>query len=166
MPATTWNGVFFPRRGPYVGAILRFTLTFAPTPEIHLQTRVFHPLVDNTTGRVYLSGWDGEVVSELFEELKTSFESTEKLDSLAEGEVMDKEAWRSWNGRREGTGRWDERVAKFVAASVAAVSAGKGEDEAILLRAELGDVEKGVVDRVRGSVGEILSGRGVRVRDY
>ena len=140
--------MFFPRRGPYAGAILRFTVTFMPAPEIHLQTRVFHPLVDSTTGRVYLSGWDGEVVSLLLEELRTAFESSDKLDSLTEGEVMDKEAWKSWNGRREGTGMWNERVAKCVDASTAAVAAGKGEDEAILLRSDVGDVEKKIVDRV------------------
>lgn len=42
-----------------MGAVIRFTLTFAPplsspTPEIDLQTRVFHPLVDTVTGRVHL----------------------------------------------------------------------------------------------------------------
>ncbi|KAF8253922.1 hypothetical protein K440DRAFT_657064 [Wilcoxina mikolae CBS 423.85] len=165
-PANTWYGVFFPRRGPYSGAIIRFTLNFAPpgAPEIDLQTRVFHPLVDSVSGRVHLSG-DGEVISELLEEMKTIFESEDAIDALAEAQAVDKEAWKSWNGRRNATGGWNERVAVFVNASKEDVKTGRGDKEVILLKGDLGDVEKEEIDRLKSEIGERLKERGVRVRE-
>jgi len=166
-PTKIWHGVFFPRRGSYFGAIIRFTISFdSPSlvPEVHFQTRVFHPLVDRTTGRVSLSG-DGTVISELLEELKAAFENDEVLDRLSVAQVADEDAWKCWNGRREGTGGWTERVGKYVKASQDEDKPDKA-DEVILLRGNLGDVEQGAVDRIRGSVGERLRERGIKVREY
>ncbi|KAA8908227.1 hypothetical protein FN846DRAFT_750417, partial [Sphaerosporella brunnea] len=96
-PSKTWHGVFFPRRGAYLGAILRFTITFPEnpslSPELHFQTRVFHPLVDRGTGQVKISG-ERYAVAELLESLKAVFENDDVLDQLPEDQVADKEAWK------------------------------------------------------------------------
>lgn len=170
--------MFFPRRGPYAGAVIRFTLTFAPplsspTPEIDLQTRVFHPLVDSVTGRVHLlsapppgfpttratafwpfpppsptpssdtSGEDCPTISRLLEEFRTVFESEAALDAILEGYAVDAEAWWSLHGHRGGTDGWDERVAWLVRASQDDVRSGRGDKDVFLLRGDLDDLADG-----------------------
>lgn len=105
------------------------------------------------------------MISELLEELKAAFENDEVLDRLSVVGVADEDAWKSWNGRREGTGGWTERVAKYVKASQDEDKPNKVE-EVVLLRGNLGDVEQGAVSRIRGSVGERLRERGIKVREY
>jgi hypothetical protein len=106
------------------------------------------------------------VISELLEELKTVFESEDALDALAEVQAVDKEAWKSWNGRRNGSGGWNERVARFVNASKEDVKSDRGDKEVILLKGDLEDVDKEEIDKLKSAVGESLRERGVRVREY
>ncbi|MCJ1284667.1 hypothetical protein MMC26_004003 [Xylographa opegraphella] len=58
---TTWSGVFFPRKGPYVPAILRFEVTFPDEyprlpPLIVFNSDIFHPLVTPLTTYTYATG--------------------------------------------------------------------------------------------------------------
>lgn len=54
-----WNGVFFPREGPFVGGVFRFILHLSrypsSCPKVVFTTRVFHPAVDVATGSFCLS---------------------------------------------------------------------------------------------------------------
>ncbi|KAI5821250.1 hypothetical protein BZA77DRAFT_299030 [Pyronema omphalodes] len=167
-PFQIWHGVLFPRRGPYASAIIRFTFDFASgtgLPTIDLNTRVFHPLVDPICGRVHLPR-RGPTISDLLEELKTIFESSDLLDSLAEGQIVDRDAWKSWNGRREGTAGWTEKVERLVDASKEAIRSNYGDKEPILLKGDIDDVDKTVVDKFKNAAAEGLRERGIHVREY
>ena len=58
---TSWNGVFFVRKGPYCSAILRFQIIFPSrypelAPLVTFNTDVFHPLVTPLTTYTYTTG--------------------------------------------------------------------------------------------------------------
>jgi hypothetical protein len=133
-------------------------------PELHFQTRVFHPLVDRVSGQVKILG-DRGAIAELLEALKAAFENDDVLDQLSEDQVADKEAWKKWNARRDSTDGWTERVAECVKASQDEVKPEKG-GEIVLLKGDLAEVEQVAADRIRSSVGERLRERGIRVREY
>ncbi|TGZ78098.1 hypothetical protein EX30DRAFT_343487 [Ascodesmis nigricans] len=165
--ATVWHGVMFIRRGLYRGAILRFTLTFPfaypSTPlDIILVTRVFHPLVSPKHGKFSIPGHPApQDVLEALERFKSAFEDEGELERVREGDVVDREAWRAWNGRRETKGGWCERVEKCVRRSVEAVEE-KAEEDVI----RFGEIlEREEVEALVEEARRNLRERGVEVRE-
>lgn len=55
-----WHGVVFVRDGPYKDGIFKFELIIPTTypsnaPEVNFLTKVYHPLIELTTGKLDLS---------------------------------------------------------------------------------------------------------------
>jgi hypothetical protein len=157
----------FVRRGPYQGAIIKFTISFSPSdqlPTVGLHTPVFHPLVDPHSGQFAFRPRNEEVggIAEILEYFKDAFESEQLLDGLAEREVRNDKAWKSWNGRRNGTLGWSERVQRCVNESAETAENHDDKVDGGVIRMS-GQIDgKEVMDYAELT----LQQRGVPIRDY
>ncbi|WOO85631.1 Protein crossbronx [Vanrija pseudolonga] len=106
-----WVGVFFVHRGPYAGAILRFTLAFQTSfprtrPSVFFDSDVFHPLVEpktrEWTPRGRLAQWQPRVdhVAHLLRALKESFRMS-ALDAVTEHEASNRQVWSMYHHSRQ-----------------------------------------------------------------
>ncbi|WVQ72502.1 hypothetical protein IAR50_002057 [Cryptococcus sp. DSM 104548] len=98
-----WHGVFFVHKGPYSGAVLRFTVVFPLSypeerPVVRFTTDVFHPLVDPKSRIWYPSGhlrqWKPRIdhIPHLLHNLKASFK-TRALEQVREDDAVNKHVW-------------------------------------------------------------------------
>ncbi|TYJ54122.1 hypothetical protein B9479_005220 [Cryptococcus floricola] len=98
-----WHGVFFVHKGPYSGAVLRFSIVFplnypSDRPIIRFTNDVFHPMVDPKSRIWYPSGHPRQRkpqldhVPQLLHNLKASFK-TKALEQVHEDDAVNKHVW-------------------------------------------------------------------------